>query len=196
MIDRAEVDQMAKFMAVMSPEAAPSIPVAPRPGDPGIAEMKAILERFHTAADHVVTEASHDRELREALITESTGTGARIGSWEIRVHHSGNGAHKLYDVVNVLSNEPLASDLMLYEAARGLVRILNEGGRINSSDAIELLRAEQEYDTMVHDMILYKHRLTKTPDSPRVAVFEARYGDAKRRALQARDRVCRLAEGY
>ena len=197
MIDRSEVDQMAKFMAALkggseTTYATPSQSAAQTPvGDPAVAEMKTILERFHSATDQVVTEATYDRELREALVTEATEYGARIGSWEIRVHPIGN--RKMYDVVNIVSGEPLAVELLLYEAARGLVRILNEGGRINSREAIELLRAEQEYDNMVHDMVLYKHRLRTNATSPRVTVFEARYGDAKRRAIAARERVCQLA---
>jgi hypothetical protein len=194
MIDRSEVTQMSKFMAALNgaPPAASQNAAEGPVGDPAIAEMKTILERFHTATDRVVSEATYDRELREALVTEATENGARIGDWEIRVHPTGN--RKLYDVVNIVSGSPLAVDLLLYEAARGLVRILNDGGRINSREAIELLRAEQEYDSMVHDMVLYKHRLTTSANSPRVSVFEARYGDAKRRALAARERVCRLAD--
>ena len=195
MIDRSEVNQMAKFISALGAETTANPTVATTtalPGDPAVAEMKTILERFHTATDQIITEATYDHELREALVTESTDSGARIGSWEIQVHRSGQ--HKLYDVVNIVSGEPLAVDLLLYEAARGLVRILNEGGRINSVGAIELLRAEQEYGSRVHDMILYKHRLTKNATSPRRNVFEARYGDAKRRAILARERVCQLAE--
>lgn len=191
MIDRRDVAQMAKFIAALDEPGAAET-VTRGPGDPGVAEMKVILERFHAAADNIITEAPIDRELREALITEPTTQGARIGPWEIRARTLRT--HKLYDVVNILNNQPLASDLMLYEAAHGLVRMLNEGGRINSPAAIELLRAEQEYGQLVHDMVLYKHRLTKQPNSPRRPIFEARYGDAKRRALLARERVHRLAE--
>ena len=193
-MDRSEVNQMAKFMAALdsAPEATSNaVPSTVRPGDPAVAEMKTILERFHAATDHIITEAAYDHELREALITEATDTGARIGAWEIQAHLSGQ--HKLYDVVSI-HGEPLAVDLLLYEAARGLVRILNEGGRINSYAAIELLRAEQDYSSRVQDMVLYKHRLTKNATSPRRSVFEARYGDAKRRAVLARERVCHLAE--
>jgi hypothetical protein len=198
MIDRNEVDQMAKFMAAIQPDSVrgPSSetgsPRATAVDTSAVAEMKLVLERFHAAADHVVTEAPDDRELREALMTEVTERGARIGSWEIRVHAAGQ--HKLYDVVNVLNGESLAADLLLYEAARGLVRILNEGGRINANDAIELLRAEQEYNSRVQDMVLYKHRMTHNPRSSRLAVFEDRYTDARRRAVLARERVMRLSE--
>ena len=84
-----------------------------------------------------------------------------------------------------MSGEPLASNLLLYEAACRVLmpgRILNEGGRINSAPALALLQAEQEYGARVHDMVLYRHRLDKAPNDARATVFEARYGDAKRRA--------------
>ncbi len=203
MIERSEVDQMAKFMAAMRDGAVGGDPVADntvqRPSVSGVdasavAEMKLVLERFHAAADRVVNDAPNDRELREALRTEATERGARIGSWEIRVNQSGR--HTMYDVVNVVNGESLAVDLLLYEAARGLVCILNEGGRINSSDAIELLRAEQEYNSRVQDMVLYKHRLTNNSHSSRTAIFEDRYSDARRRASAARERVGKLSERH
>lgn len=198
MVERAEIDQMAKFIAAMNGTSAEvpvtaATPTVPRPvGDPAIAEMKTILERFHSATDNVIAEAAYDRNLREAMITEPTEHGARIGSWEIKV--SGDGSRKLYDVVHAESGEALASDLMLYEAAHGLARILNNGGRINSREAIELLQTEQDYAGSVHDMVLFKHRITKNTNSPRLHIFEARYGDAKRRALTARSRVVELSQ--
>lgn len=204
MIDRSEVDQMSKFMTALngmsafddSSAVAPVSEAVSRPSPimgEGIAEMKSILERFYTATERVISEQEYDQPLREALATERTSTGARIGSWEIRLNESGK--RTLYDVVNVLSGEALASDLLLYEAAYGLVRILNNGGKINSREALDLMRAERDYAGSVHDMALFKHRLIHNPDSPRVHVFEARYGDAKRRALSARDRVSDLADG-
>jgi hypothetical protein len=194
MIERSEVAQMAKFMQALDNPSETAASAGGAVGATDVAEMKAILERFYAAADHVVTEAVSDRELREALATEPTPNGARIGAWEIRAYQSGQ--HKLYDVVNGTTGQPLAAALLLYEAAHGLVRMLNNGGRINSPDAIELLRAEQEYGSRVHDMALFKHRLLRQPTDPRAGVFEARYLDAKRRATQARERVSRLAESH
>src|SRR3569833_1364407 len=96
MIDRKEVDQMAKFMAALTPtqseKSGPTVQqgaVAESVQQGDVAEMKAILERFHAAADSVVADAPLDRILREALATEATDQGARIGSWEIRINQSG-----------------------------------------------------------------------------------------------------------
>lgn len=196
MVDRAEVTQMSKFMAALggSPGAlggSPGDNTSPKTAsDPAVNEMKMILERFHKATDHVINEASFDSELRESLVTEQTNHGARIGTWEIHNRPSGN--RQLYCVVHSETGETLANDLMLYEAAHGLIRILNSGGHLNCREAVELLSAEQTYAASVQDMVLFRHRLTQQPDSRRTAILEARYGEAKRRAIQAKQHVQRL----
>ncbi len=170
------------------------IAVTPMPvGSGAVSEMKDILARFHGAAGNIIAEAPMDRPLREALITEETPQGARIGHWEIVVNPVGK-KRKVYDVVHAMTHQKLASELLIYEAALGLVRHLNNGGRINSSEVLDLLKSEQEYAGAIHDMRLYKHHLTKTPNSPRAAIYEDRYGQAKRKAVAARDRVEKLSE--
>lgn len=165
-------------------------PVALATGD--VNEMKDILQRFHAAAGNVVNEAAYDRPLRQSLATERTTHGARVGNWEIVITE--NGKRKLYDVVHGSTGERIAAELLLYEAARGLAQHLNDGGRINSAEIIDLLKTEQDYAGAIHDMRLYKHHLTKTPNSPRTAIYEDRYGEAKRRAIQARGKVEKLSE--
>jgi hypothetical protein len=196
MVERTEVDRMAKFMEALNNPGAttPGNTVSAAPGMLGesVAEMKAILGRFHAATDQVVSEASYDRPLRESLAMERTEHGARIGNWEIVVNESGK--RRYYDVINLITSEKIADNLMIYEAASGLARHLNDHGTVNATSVVEMLRAEQEFSGAVNDMVLYKHRLTKTPDSPRAGIFEARYGAAKRKALSARDRVQSIAE--
>jgi hypothetical protein len=208
-VSRDEVNQMASFMrALNTPETFEAdyqpTPLAesihrPRSSPtviPGVQEMKDILTRFHAAADGAVqratTEAASNAVLREALITERTPHGTRIGGWEIQMRQDGK--RKFYDVVTGDGTNCIASDLTLYEAAHGLVRILNNGGRLNSQDAINLLRAEQDYTCALNDAVLYKHYLTKNPHDKRVAVFEAKYSAAKSRAIIARDNVTAISE--
>jgi hypothetical protein len=210
-ISKQEVDQMAIFMRALNGE--PSQPVA-RASDEqqniapsaiyntsseiATQDMKVILERFYRAADGAVgkvnDEAVHDRSLREALVTERTPHGSRVGDWEIQVREEGK--RKYYDVVQTSGAACIASDLMLYEAAYGLVRILNEGGKLNSQEAINLLRYEQNYVSAVNDAVLCKHYLVKNPRDARTPVFEAKYSAAKQRAVTARDLVNAIAEQY
>lgn len=218
-VSRQEIDQMASFMRALSggdagedstpatprsrlsesgytaDNQAPSrdaVPTVQRPVGRDTDEMKAILERFHAAADNTVAQSQGDRRLREALVTERTPRGSRIGEWEINARTEGR--RTFYDVVAPDGSTAIASDLLLYEAAHGLVRILNGGGRINSAEAINLLRAEQQYAAALNEAVLYKHYLATKKRDARFPVFETRYGNACRKAVEARDRVYDLAE--
>lgn len=198
---KQEVDQMASFIRTLSattseePVAAPSTRLDEGTITDG-QQMKSILSRFYAATDNAVNslthEAIHDRELREALITERTPNGSRIGDWEIRLREEGK--RKFYDIVQEGGGVCIASDLLLYEAAHGLVRILNSGGRLNSIPAINLLRAEQDYAAALNDAVLYRHYLVKHPKDVRSHVFEAKYSAAKHRAISARNKVVAIFE--
>jgi hypothetical protein len=209
-ISRNEVDQMANFMRVLSTvDDAPDLPetsyltedttpfipekidTVRRPADDNIQQMKLILERFHHAADSTVHEAKSDRNLREAMMTERTPKGSRIGAWNIEMREEGK--RKFYSVVAKDGITCIASDLLLYEAAHGLVRILNNGGRLNSKEAVGLLRYEQDYASALNEAILYKHYLVEKPRDSRKPVFEARYSAAQRRAIHARDKVIEIS---
>lgn len=191
MVERSEVDQMSQFMAALDGKATlgtkPSQSSPVSTGDDSVKAMKTILERFHNAADNVLSDTARDPELQEALLTEQIAKGAKIGGWEIRARQSGK--RRLYDVRHSETRECVLADLMLYEAARRIVRILNDGGHLNCREAINILRTEQDYATAIHDMVLFRHKLRTYPNSKRTGIFEARYGDAKRRALSARNRL-------
>lgn len=201
MVERSERDQMAKFMAALngqSQNSAPDEASAPETGFTPTSQaaltqdMRLILERFHNAAEGVQAMSSNDKELQEALLTESTPTGSRIGQWEIRVHSIGR--RNAYDVAQVGASVGIVTDLSLYEAAHGLVRILNSGGKVNSPMALELMQAENTYASALHDAVLFKYRLENNPSRLKVSIYEARYSDATRRALKARDRVMTMSE--
>lgn len=166
--------------------------------DPSIDAMKSILERFHSVSDDAVVErlteaAETDHDLREALITEKTDKGARIGKWEIVVKEGRD--LKTYDVVSQ-DGTVIASDLYLYEAAYGLVKRLNQGNPINSPTIREMLKLEEDYARNRNDAAGYKARSKKHAErgeSQRAAVAEDRFDEAQRQALAAHEEILRLA---
>jgi hypothetical protein len=201
MVERSERDQMAKFMqalnganpAMESDEwESPATGFTPPSQAALTQDMRLILERFHNAAEYVQTLTHEDKELQEAMLTERTPTGSRIGQWEIRVHQSGR--RSSYDVAQVGEDAGLVCDLTLYEAAHGLVRIFNGGGKVNSPVALELMQAENAYSSALHDAVRFKYRLENNPSRSKATIYEARYSDATRRALRARDRVMDMSE--
>jgi hypothetical protein len=166
--------------------------------DPSVAAMKSILEAFNgtgSPADALADRSVIDRELREALITEATQTGTRIGSWEIIVNENDQGL-KSFDVTNVHTGEPIATDLSLYDAAHGIVRALNEGLMINSSRVRDILSAESEYERARQNAAEFRERgrVLESRGDQRAAVMEDRFDVALSQAKDARSRLMRLAK--
>jgi hypothetical protein len=159
---------------------------------PEIDAMRQILERFHAAetATPVINESA---EYREALAIAPTPTGTKIGAWEIIKEA---GSPNTYDVVHSLSRAPIASNLYLYDAALGLVRHLNEGVSITDHRIKDLLTLEENYARNRDDAVSYKQRAKKhreNDDVKRAAIAEDRFDEATRQAIDARDRILRLA---
>lgn len=213
-VDPNEKNEMARLIAMMNqnvqfdeyapaPEAIPvtrmiesALPLSDI--DPAVAAMKNILEAFHgtQSPDRRLSERSdRDRELREALVTEVTPRGTRVGSWEIVGNENYQGL-KDYDVVNIHTGEPIATALTVYDAALGITRHLNEGLTINSREIREILNTEASYDSNRQDAAIFRSRLEAsqhTGNVSRATVMEARYVESLEKAKTARVKLSKLA---
>lgn len=216
-VDRKAIDDMARIMAALNqqtaadtaalamddvyeggdlyesamPETVPAITRTPL-SDPSIDAMKDILTRLQTVAESGPS-AQVDPQLREALKTERTDRGARIGAWEIIKH---NTEPTTYDVVSEDGRTVIARDLYLYEAALGLVRRLNEGCAINDRPIRELLVLEENYARARDDAASYKQRAQKMHtkgEAKRAAVAEDRFDRAQTKAMTVQEEILRLA---
>lgn len=127
-------------------------------------KLNAVMESTH---QHMWEQGAQDPEMAEALITEKQADHVKIGQYKIRVQED---AHRVagkqyYSVVNVVTGDTLAHELSLYEAAHGLVRMLNRGMWINSPKVRELLEAEAAYTGHRVDAIRYHRMLQKLTES-------------------------------
>lgn len=214
-VDANEKNEMARLIALMNQgvvledSSAPTMPKTniiegrfDSSGDPSIEAMKNILRAFNgssslsTSPDKRLTERSnYDRELREALITESTERGTRVGSWEILITE--NHGLKQFDVINVHTGEPIATDLTVYDAALGITRRLNEGQTINSKAIRDILNAEASYDSNRQDAATFRARVNESVRSgndSRADIMEARFTEAVSKAKLARVKLGKLAK--
>lgn len=213
MVDRSEVDNMLKILAVINGES----PAAHNIGmnsqnsakiaqpemdnsEKNVSAMKEILEKFTSvagrASDQLVNETSMDRPLREAMTTEETDDGVIIGSYKITAKNVSS-SRKLYDVTHLNEINAIATDLTLYEAARGLVLALNDGLPITSPEIRNILMIESEYANALHDAIHAKHALRKgnLTESKKI-LLEDKYSSAVRRAKGANSRLVQMVERY
>ena len=166
--------------------------------DPSIAAMKSILEAFNGSQSldkRLADRSETNRELREALVTEVTDRGTRVGSWEIIINENEEGL-KNFDVTNVHTGEPIASNLTVYDAALGIARYLNEGMTINSREIRDILNVEASYDSSRRDAANFKSRMetfSRSGNAARAGIMEARYVESLDKAKSARINLTKIS---
>lgn len=212
-VDQQDVQSMAKLLQVWNDTVAhlddanaetlietttdpAAVAVAVKASEGETLTMRDLMSRIESASDTVTQklneEGKVDRELRYALKTEKTTTGMKIGLWEVKSHTTTG--MKRFDIVLSDSNMMLAEGLTVYAIAKRLIEHLNDGGKINSIEALRLLLAERDYSQAISDMILFKHRLQKGSDTVAFEILEDRYESAKDRAVTAKsviDKLCK-----
>jgi hypothetical protein len=171
--------------------------------EPDVSGMKDILSKLSVVTDNTVVSlnesAQYDIDVREALETERTETGTRIGSWEIHtnVYEKMGKEIKTFDVFNVHTKETIAEDLYLYEVAHGLVRLFNRGDKLNSQNVRQLLTLEEQYTRNRIDALRFKKRYQdsiKSNDRTTAGIMESRYQKSRQEALSAKNRISELYE--
>lgn len=163
--------------------------------------MADVISRLNNAISQVssemVVESSADPKVAEALVTEQTQTGVKIGRYEIKINldESRLVNKQNYSVINKHTGETIAHELGLYEAAHGLVRLLNSGHYINSPIVRELLEAENSYTSHKMDALRFRRRAKKSQQSGNMHAFdlyEARRIDSMDRSMSAKSRVKKI----
>ncbi len=163
--------------------------------DPAVNAMQNILDMFKTSdpASNIAERSLTDRQLAEAMVTETTENGVRVGSWEIAITE--NNGLKFYSVSNIHTGEPIASDLTLYDAAKGIASALNEGMTINTPTIRKLLNAEGAYSRARQNAAEFRQSMQVAEsrgDRQKRAIAEDRFNEALARAKEARATLTRL----
>jgi hypothetical protein len=165
--------------------------------------MKNILERFYNASQEttkqLVEDAHTDPEIKDALSTKKIDNGVIINGYTIKTRvNESSGKITYYDVMNPMGTK-IATDLVLYEAALLLTKMLNKGEPINGANIKRLLQLEETYFSNRVDASRFKSKAQKAYNSKQGSqgeIFESRYQHARQSALQAKAEVNQLAKLY
>ncbi len=152
--------------------------------------MPGILEAFRNATDDVIETSKSNIDVKRAIETERVTNGVRVGSWRISIREA-EGHGKFYDIAHNLTDEPIASDLRLYEAALAIVNSLNEGETFTSTSIKLVLELERDYARALADAVAFSSRM-KITEGVKHDILEARYSEAKRQALTAKKTIEKL----
>jgi hypothetical protein len=166
-----------------------------------IQAMANVLNKFNQAVNQthkdLIRESAHDSHVAEALVTERDEADVRIGPYKIQVRMDEQrmAGKQYYDVIHSQTGDKLAHELSLYEAAHGLVRLLNSGKYVNHPHVRELLEAEAAYTSHRIDAIRYHkmaHTATKQNLLTKLPIYESRKANSMDRAAQAKAKVKKL----
>lgn len=194
----------------VSPEIANTVPVHRAPRVPVSSDenshMANILRAFVESGGEQLARAVDDGvqqtsmilmedseampDLKRAMATQRTANGVRVGGWQIIAEGEKNSAR--YHVVSVESNQQIAKNLYLYEAAKALVNYLNEGLMINNMKVQSILGMEMEYAKHIEDAIQHKHACSRAidrGDDARLEVSKIRFNESKTKAVAARHKL-------
>ena len=169
-----------------------------------IQAMAHVLDKFNQAVNQthreLMQESMHDAHTAEALVTERHADNVRIGPYKIsvRMDETRVAGKQYYDVIHSATGDKLAHELSLYEAAHGLVKLLNSGKYINHPQVRELLEAEATYTGHRVDAIRYHkmiHVANKNNQVSKLGIYEARKAASMDRAAQSKAQVKKLYRG-
>lgn len=181
------------------------LPGAGQVTDRDIQAMANVLQKLNNVMEsthqHMWQQGAQDPEMAEALVTEKMHDHVKIGQYKIRVQEDANrvAGKQYYSVVNVVTGDTLAHELSLYEAAHGLVRLLNKGMWINSPRVRALLEAEAVYTGHRVDAIRYHRMLQKLTESAqhdhKRDLYETRKQVSLDKSMQAKKLIKKIYAG-
>lgn len=179
-------DQMAKFLSIVDDE--------DQTDDSSGGQI--ITEENSNSFSNIID----TKEKRRALMTESVDSGVKVGKWVIKelLHESANGKNtKTYDIKHNKTGQTILSDLYLYNAALGIVNLLNEGFALNSSSAKHILDLEEKFVSRRNDAMNYKRRYVKEKklgNSAKASIYETKYYDAVDKARFFRKQINNITD--
>lgn len=166
-------------------------------GATGVKSFTHVNDAANSAVETLVEEAQNAPELREALITEQTNNGVKIGVWEITKHLREGVSKKehIYRVHNTVTGKKIKASFLILESARAMVKLLNNGADFTHPTVKKIAEYELEYRQMRKKALeekVFWQRAKENHSKFKMSLFEAKFDAAKTRALLARERIINL----
>lgn len=165
----------------------------------GAADIKKLLEKVHGSSTKAVQNLNEkkvdDKELNLALNTKFENNYLQVADWAIRFDESSN--HKMYDVINHHTKKILFKSLYLYESAKIIIDLLNNGKYANSPEVTKVLYHEEIFRRSYDDALIFKKKFNLAEarnDYIKSDIYNARYQKALGTAKEAKRNIRNLNE--
>lgn len=162
--------------------------------------LRKLENAVNSTSSNMLEESARDPELKAALNTTATSDGVKIGIYKIQqqLDESRVAGKQYYNVINQVTGHVVAHELSLYEAAHGLVKMLNNGLYFNSAPVRQLMEAEAAYTSHKIDAVRF-HRAArkqqKMGHEGKSQLMETRKQDSLDKAMLAKSNVKKLSQG-
>ena len=157
--------------------------------------MHDVGGNFEQVVENIANQADNNSALHEALITEKTDSGVKIGAWEIRkvLRESPTGKKETaYKIHNVNTNQSIKASFIVLEGAKAVVALLNNGVSLKNRKIQEIAQLEIEYRRQRKQALeekVYWQRAVKAGNELKQDLYEAKFDAAKSRALLTKERI-------
>ena len=196
---KKDVNMMANLMKVMNGETVKLqeetksetnpkyVDITPGVKRADVDAMAKIMKGFSEATTSVAHKVKQ-------TITESTKTekGVKVGAFSVEKNKENR-----YDILDTRSDSLLFQDIQLYETVCCIANHLNEGKTINSSEIMEIIRINDEFERHYQNAVQHKHSYQvakRAVNEGRMDIAQARFSQAKHQAGKHKRKISNLYE--
>jgi hypothetical protein len=208
-VSQEDKDAMARLLAVMNGESAPSsAAVAKRApimeteeiGGPGvitqreITAMADVLGKLNKVTQQVMFESNADTESRMAVRTMRTDDVVKVGEYQIDIvtNERRLAGKQYYRIEHTGSSTVIANDITLYEVALAVVKLLNGNAYVNDNRIRRLFEIDERYTGHRVDAMtarIHMRRAEKAGDKFKQDILESRYQKSLDEAMRAKGEI-------
>ena len=148
--------------------------------------MSDLIRRMHGDAEQVIDTALRDPDLgpplQRALITESF----KDDEWRIQMNESAMAGK--YKIINTMSARSFFDDITLLEAAKKIVKFLDENHSVNSKSIQQILYYDKVYENQYNECQNFKrlHKAAKrNGNAAKMNLMASKFDHAKGKAREA-----------
>lgn len=176
-------------------------------GGPSGPNMHEILGRLNGATNNAFTNLKKmgqtNPQVNEMLHTSHYGDensgSVDIDRYEVRykTDESGPKPKKIFSVFDKENKHIIAEDLLIYESAYGIVKLLNRGASTGDPQVVKFIQLEESYWSKRQEAADCKRKYNKAvrlSEYEAADIIHAKYQQARERALSVKQNVKQLCE--
>lgn len=159
--------------------------------------MASVLAKLNNVTQQVISESHRDPILHEAVETQKTDHGVKVGNYQIMIKEDQKrlAGKQYYSIYHVKSNDIIADDISLYETALTVVKLLNSGRYVNDTIIRKLFESDDRYTAHKTDAVRFKIRAKKSEkigDHLKKEVYESRYQASTSNAMNYKSDIKKI----